>query len=263
MRVLPGGCGVRLRACVMGVDYIPESDSKAAVWMEVFAGKVVADPGAYFVSEEDAQAVDDAVMLFRQALTVSLTPETRTQPNVIRKNELRAEAERVVRQTAQRIRVDGRVSEMLRFSLGLRTTAQRRKYVGPPAGVPVLFVVHGLPGMVKVVVRDSVSQIGAARPKEAAGVQLFEAHPLLVGQHPDGGNIAIAEENLRLVGTFTRWPALVKPTVTMDGQNVTLVGRWITRRGETGPFGTPVSIRLLTANMTFNNAVTNTRQRAA
>ena len=49
----------------------------------------------------------------------------------------------------------------------------------------------------------------------------------------------------RFVGKFTRTPITLHPDIQTNGDEVQLIARWVTLRGETGRFGSIASIKLL------------------
>jgi hypothetical protein len=60
---------------------------------------------------------------------------------------------------------------------------------------------------------------------------------------PDASS-AIAEPiRFRFIGVYTRTPIRMYPPIRAHGDEVTYVARWVTRRGEPGPWGQPASIR--------------------
>lgn len=233
----------------MGADYIPERDGEAARWMRSLARGLVDHPELYRVSAEDAAEIEAAVVAFRAALARSLTPATRTRPAVSGKNDARKAAERLIRPMAQRIRTDTRIDAAAKVNIGLHPGGKRRRVVGPPASSPRLSLRATLDGWVTVKVSDSETG-RRARPREAVGMELYvSVRPAAAarGEVPAGEAGAMTGESMaawRFLGLFTATPFAVDPRAGGPGDEVTLMGRWVTRRGEPGAFGQAKAIRV-------------------
>jgi hypothetical protein len=213
----------------MGTDYIPERDHRAAVWMKLFAQELVASPSAYRATTDEASQIDDAVTAFRTANATAWAKGTRTRLAVLSKNETRKAAEQLIRPTAQRIRIDPTITPDLKIAIGLRPGTPRRRRVGPPGSVPVLAMAGQLSGVVDVKVTDSLTH-RAARPDGTIGYELYER--IVPAGMGDGD-----DQPWQFAGTYTSTPIRYQPSAQQPGDQVWLMARWVTRRGEVGTFG--------------------------
>src|SRR2546428_11525628 len=84
--------------------FIPDGDSKFADMARNFAQQIKNDPGRFYLSDEDAQRIEQAVVEFRDALAKSLHRFSRSMATTLLKDEARAKAERLVRNYGTLIR---------------------------------------------------------------------------------------------------------------------------------------------------------------
>ena len=255
----------------MGLDYIPERDYRAGYWMKHFSRALVEHAELYRTTPQDAQQIADLVHAFRTALARTHTPGVVSSSLCRAKNDARRTAERFIRSMAQRIRTDPQIDASLKIQIGLNPGQQRRRRVPPPESVPWLRASAETSGVIRIHVSDS--QTGRrARPRSAVGLQLFErvrprevvdAHP---APEPNGVANVGADETppgWRFVGVFTATPIRIYPSSTNPGDEVTLVARWFTRRGEGGPFGRPTSLRVPFGAVPRFNALQHDRRALA
>jgi hypothetical protein len=235
----------------MGADYIPEQDLKAAVWMKLFARRLVENPQLYRTSAEDAAEIDQRVRAFRTAHAIANAPVTRTIVNVSIKNSTRREAEKWIRPEAQRIRTDPRIRSSDKLAIGLKVYPKRRRHVGPPKSEPILNIDAHIRGVLKITVMDSAT-LGRARPRSAIGMQLYQRlRPRSVAEASTDSNSVNLPENgeaeqypWRYIGLITKTPHVMHPEIQEAGDEVTLIGRWMNRRGEVGHFGPEARIQV-------------------
>lgn len=224
----------------MGDDYIPEKNTEAALWMRCFANGLVESPQAYYILPEEAAEIDARVREYYTALATSLAPSTRTESANLVKDIARKAAEFVLRPAARRIRADRRISAEVKQNIGLAPYAQRRKRIPVPESVPVLHVRLELADYFTISVHDS-EKSGRGRPKEAGWMELYERiiPPNADGSYPPKNDPSIP---WRLIGSFTSTPIRHRPQDAVSGSMAMYGARWMSRRGEPGPFGSPCRI---------------------
>jgi hypothetical protein len=249
----------------MGIDYIPEKGYKAAIWMKNFARRLVEDPEGYLTTPEDAAQIDAVVLAFRTANANAHTPGVISSSLIRAKNDARKAAERLVRPAYQRVRTEPRIPSALKVRAGVQLTKKRRRYVGPPESAPNVFAECDNSGRVTIKVSDSV-RTRRAKPPQASGFELFErvrSQALIKAirerkrrtSDDKSGDVMTtttttaatsssaapmvraASKGWQYVGMFTAAPITIVPHTEQDGDLVTYAARWVSRRGEPGPFG--------------------------
>lgn len=220
----------------MGADYIPERDHCAGSWMKNFANQLVNQPEVYRTTPSEAAEIAALVHAFRTSVAVVHSPRTRTPIACEQKRVARKAAERLIRPAAQRIRVDPTISSQAKVNIRITLPSKRRRRVAPPEGSPLLIAKAMDTGLLRVLTTDRISG-KRAKPDGVIGLQLFER---VCPRNADPKS----RDTLpwRFVDVFTRSPFLYMPRIEAAGDEVSLTGRWVTRRGERGPFSQPISI---------------------
>jgi hypothetical protein len=216
----------------MGKDYIPEQDRQAAAWMRTFANGIAADPDRYMLAPSDVEAIQGVVADFRQKLAVALAPSTRTKGVVRSKDESRAIAEKILRPYAQRIKLNGQISNAAKIDVRVPPPHTRRTRRGVPGSRPLLNVVSATHGRHTLRYQDS-DKPGRGMPFGAVCLQVFRAIST-------NGPVSDPTQ-AQLCGCFTRSPAVVTFVPGDCGKTATYFARWASRRGEFGCWSMPAS----------------------
>ena len=216
-------------------DFIPRSDALALGFLQTFAGNIDLSPATYQMSLVEAAALVAAVNLFAVAYADSIDPLQRSPVKTAVKVETRANCENLVRRYASLIKYNGGISSAAKLAIGVNPVNPARSRVDVPASSPLLNVIGATPGSQTVRYADSTTPDRAARPFGAASLQLFVAIA--------AGPVAHAEE-AQFYGLFTKNPIAVGFDGADDGKVATYFARWNDRRGQTGPWSFPVSMRI-------------------
>ncbi len=218
----------------MANGYMPRADQPAKTWMRTFANGLLARPGIYGVTLSDAESVDAGVEVFELALARATDPPTRTRGSVCLKTETRVAAEQVIAQFYSMIKANRSVSNEDRIKIGMKPTRKRRGRVACPKSSPILnVVVH--PSAQHLLRFQNGDEIGKAKPAGAIALQVF---------------VAMADERVtdptqaHFLMAATRNPTRIQYERKDDGKVATYFARWISRRGETGPWSNPTSLRV-------------------
>ncbi len=216
-------------------DYLPSKDSDALAWMINFSTKITASPATYQVTAADAAAIATAVNGFDAALTIVQDPALKTEVSVATKDDTRTSAEQICRAYAGQIKVNLGVSDPAKISIGVPPPNTERNPIDVPDTSPILSVIAATPGAHTVRYSDSFTPDSAAKPFGAANMQVF---------------VAIAEEaasdptQATFYGAFTRNPVVVAFAAPDNGKQATYFARWTSRKGDTGPWSSPVSLAI-------------------
>jgi hypothetical protein len=219
----------------MANGYMPRRDLLASQWMQTFLEGLAAHPARYHVTPAEVAELALAVNAFIGALVRATTPATRTRGAVIAKDSARRFAELTVQPLYGRIKADRSISDEHKADIGVRPARVVPSHVGPPDQRPVLELAglepHGH------VLRWSVDGIppGSSKPPGAIGLVLVRCIAPQAVSNP---------EQMPYFGLFTRPKFLVPFHVHDDGQIASYAGRWITRRGQTGPWSFPLHFRV-------------------
>jgi len=216
-------------------DFIPREDTLALAWMQTFAGGIAAGPALYMLSPADAAAISAAVDAFDVALQVVLDPAERTKVTVAAKDDARRSAEQICRQYAGLIKLNAGVSDPDKIAIGVRPVNTSRDPVPVPQSSPLLNIIAATPGAQTLRYADASTPDKRAKPFGAASLQLFVSV----------GEAASADpEQAKFLGAYTTNPIGIGFEAGDDGKIATYFARWASRRGDTGPWSAPVSMRI-------------------
>lgn len=219
----------------MADSFIPTKEADAAAWMVTFAAGLSAAPGTYFISSPDAAAIQAEVDAFVDALAVVMDPAQRTTVTVAIKDGCRTSAEQICRQFASLIKYNSGISDADKIAVGVRPVNNSRSTVNVPGTSPLLNIIAATPSAQTLRYADSLTPDKAAKPFGATQIQIFVA----IGTAPVADPSAA-----QFYGAFTKNPVAVAFDAADDGKMATYFGRWASRRGDTGPFSLPVSMRI-------------------
>ena len=220
----------------MAQSYIPRPDAERFAWMRNFADHIVADASRYFISPDDAAAIDSAVVAFADAYRLALDPATATRPARIAKDQARKAVEDLCRSFASPIKTNRAILDADKSSIGVRPLNTNRTRIHCPQTQPSLEIVNAK--SVRHILRyHNPGHDGSAKPFGAIGVQLFL-------QVDDGPGLRGDPAKATYVGTFTRNPITVEFSRDDDHKKATYWARWVSRRGEVGPWSVPVCMSI-------------------
>jgi len=223
------------RSARMGRDYIPEADAAAANWMRAFANGIQSAPEAYMLSPANAAHISQIVQGFLDALLVSSSEATRTKVTVCAKDQKRAVAQRLCRTYAALIKHNLGIDDGLKVAIGVPPLNTSRTPRNVPQSSPQLNVVAATPGMHLLRYRDCGTPNSRAMPFGATQLQLFVA----VGERRARSPLVA-----RLCGCFTKNPVKVKHESADAGRVATYYARWVSQRGEFGPWSLAASMTI-------------------
>jgi hypothetical protein len=221
--------------------FIPDADSEFAQMARLFASHIAHDPKRFELSPDDAGAINQVAKEFRDALAVATRVGTRTKLTLMVKDEIRAKAERVIREYGNVIRANPRISHIHKEMIGVKERPARLRRRSCPQTAPILTFagstppIGSVPGKHILRYRDGLGRGCQAKPEGAARIELFvdlvgpgEAVPEYPGQ------------------TRGRWPWYVRsftknpielvhpmPSVPML---IVYWARWADATGEVGPW---------------------------
>jgi len=152
---------------------------------------------------------------------------------VERKSQARAAAEARCRVVAQQIRLNAGVADADKVAIGVRPVNRTRTKINCPATSPVVNILGCTPGVQMLMFRDSIQDTQRGKPFGATFLELVVAV---------GDQINNPLDAARPAGLHTRSPISVTFDQADVGKRATYYGRWVSRRGETGPWSLPTSM---------------------
>ena len=219
----------------MANDYIPPQDAQALAFMQTFAAGIVASPSTYMISAPEAAAIQAAVDQFAAAYADAVDPAQRTPVVVSLKDETRNAAEQLVRQYATLIKYNAGIANPDKIAIGVRPVNPNRDPVECPQTSPVLNVVAATQGTHTIRFADSLTPENRGKPFGASEIQLYVA----IDDEP-----VMDWNQARFIGKFTKNPMAVSFVPADNGRQATYFAKWASRRGETGPWSSPVTMAI-------------------
>lgn len=219
----------------MANDYIPAQDAQALAWMQTFAAGITANPATYFLSVADASGIQNAVDEFAAAYADAIDPAQRTPVNVATKDESRNNAAQLCRQFASLIKVNAGISNPDKIAIGVRPVNPNRDPIMCPQTSPLLNVIAATPGAQTLRFADSMTPETGAKPFGASELLLFVAVD---------DEIVIDPDTAKFYGKFTKNPVAVGFDAADNGKQATYFARWAGRRGDMGPWSSPVAMAI-------------------
>lgn len=247
--------------------FIPSADSDFALTARGFVCMVLRIRDELTLPEGMIEELEQSVQAFRDALALTTGPSTRTRPHIVAKNEARAEAERLVREVANIIRADPKVSRTHKTILRIQGLPRRAgetkcpqrapevRFLGSGDGVSAQAGVGGGSGVhvleywdVEVTQRPADVKYRKTRPPGAARLELFfdfvppgqpiPSHPAELSGWP------------RYLRSFTKRRMEVEVPQSHSGPMLVVYwGRWAGANGEVGRFSKPCVARWEGANV--------------
>lgn len=219
-------------------DYFPRSDSQLALWASSFSNNVAAAPADLGFTPADAAAIADAVEAYVAAHAATQARQTRTQLDVLGKNQARKTMIALLRRHVRLLRANSSLPPERLADLGLPALRAARAGVPGPATRPILQVLTDAPLRHRVRYSDAAAidrrdgagaraGAGAGKPAGVVGLQLF-CH---VGENPPADPL-----DARFVRLVTRQGQAVDFKPAQMGQSAFYYGRWQTATGDTGPW---------------------------
>ena len=217
----------------MSTNYIPAKDSLLDTWMQNFQAVIAASPATYGLLAADATAITAAYNSYHAAYTLLTVPATKTAPNVAAKDTAKAAALVTVRGYAQVIGNNQGVSNTAKSAAGLTVRATGRTPIPAPGTAPVLGFIGATPQVQTLKFADVSTPTTKKKPFGAIQMEVWS----FIGTTPPVGGPA----GCTFVGLFTKTPFALNYQAGDAGKTAYIYGRWVTRRGLTGPWSAVLS----------------------
>ncbi len=218
-----------------GHDYIPASDRGFRTWAEQFASNISADPARFMLTAAQAASIQQAVDDFVAAFSIATNEATRNRATIAVKDDARVAATSLLRRYAMLIKNNVGIDDEDKIAIGVRPINPKRERIGAPNTFPLLKLLGNTPGRQMMRYSDSCSPDSAGKPFGTTGLQLYIAK---------GDEKSAPRSEAAFHRMYTRNPVAVAFDEDDDGRVATYYARWVSAKGEQGPWSLPVSMRI-------------------
>ena len=223
----------------MANSYMPRKESEALAWMQVFAGGISANPALYMLLPADTTAISNTVDAFAAAYSVVMDEATNTRVTVRAKDYAFNSAQKICQQYYSLIKANTGIADTDKIAIGVRPVNRNRTPINCPQSSPLLNILSATPGIHTLRYHDTFTPTSSAKPFGATELQLF-----VTVDNDQQASTKGDPNDAKLVGKFTRNPISVDFTAKDGGKSATYYARWVSRRGETGPWSAPVTMHI-------------------
>lgn len=215
--------------------YMPKSDSGKRVWMENFIRTIADAPDVYGFSADDVDHYTRVIGSYLDAHRRAKDPDRRTTTTVREKNDARERAVELCRTRAMQIKADPTLTHAQKLAVGIHVDDDILTPVQRPHGIPKIVVLGSPTGghTIRFLPRDAFGS--KAKPKGVTHMLLYAA----IGDEP-----GLGVQHARLLGAYTKQPFDVNypPGCGVEGKHATYYGRWLTGKGDIGPWSPGASM---------------------
>ena len=215
-------------------DYVPAPDADFDGWQANWVTFAVANAAALGIDPlVDISAIQAAQTAWDTDYDEHLTAQASAQAARAAKDAERATYVALLRSFSQQIQKRTGTTDAQRGGLGITIPDTEPTPVPAPTTAPVLNIVTS--ERLRHIVEASKTALeggGLGKPTGVRGVQLWRKI---------GDPTPTAESDFEFVSEFTRTRMTLKYQMTQGGQTVYYQARWVSTRGQTGPWGELVS----------------------
>ena len=219
-------------------DFIPTRDQDFKGFAQGFADELSKSPGAYGISQADADTVVRAFDLFAEADARAMNPSTRTKGTVDAKNEARNALRDLIRTFASQFRANMGISTQALIEVGVQRRPQtlgRRKC---PQTSPAINLKARTPGHDELTYSDSLTLASGSgrKPHGAARLELFASY-----DHDHKGELPPVDAIY--LGSYRKSPIEVPHGAHLKDGEPTYWGRWAGHNDDVGPWSLPATFQ--------------------
>jgi len=213
-------------------DYIPDSDADFLIWLTKFVNYLSNWTTQLHLTTAEVTPLTDFPDLFRDAITNADGAQANFRGAVAARETLRDTIEGAIRPLVGRLQGTASVTDEQRENMGITVRSTTRSRVAAPTTRPVVTIDTRQRLEHTVIFVDESTPNTKAKP---AGVQGCEIYTKVGGAPPADPS------ELKYLATDTRTPYVVDFDGAQAGQIAYYMTRWVSTRGETGPWSQTVS----------------------
>lgn len=216
----------------MGQDWIPSADTDLSAWVQNFLAYANANLAALGLTVADLADLQVAVTSWGSAYPAHVAAQTAAASARQHKDGVREEIETALRPLVNRIQAAPSVTDAHREGLGITVRATTRSAVGAPTTRPVSTVDTSQRLRHTIAFVDELTPTSRAKPNGVSGCEIW----VKVGNAPPAD-----PTELGYLATDTRTPYVAEFDGADAGKTAYYMLRWVSTRGETGPWSQTVS----------------------
>lgn len=207
-------------------DYIPSKEVDLVPWALNAQTVLSAAPTDYGLDAGQVSSFASLRVAFKNAWDTANDPGTRTPVAVAAKDTAKADMLFSIRQLAQIARKYPLITDELLSDAGFTVPDPTPTPVPAPTSAPVLAEFDHSPLTISLRFRDNVLSNPRSKPQGAIAMQLY---------YKTGDTPPASIDDCVFAGQFSKIPCQVNFAPAAGGMQVHFIGRWVTRRGLTGP----------------------------
>ena len=216
----------------MGIDYIPASDADFDVWSKNFVDYVVANAATMGITPAQVTSLQGGQTDWGAKYPASITKQAEAFSATQAKNDARGEYEDLVRSLVGMVQANPSVTDPQRQALGITVRSTTRTANSAPASRPVATIDISQRLQHTINFSDESTPTSRAKPDGVQGCEIW----MKVGEPAPAG-----PSDVHYLALDTRTPYVVRFDAADAGKTAYYMLRWMSTRGETGPWSTTVS----------------------
>lgn len=216
----------------MATDYIPASDADFDAWQQNLVNYVVANAAALGVPPADVTSIQGFNGSWGTKYPAANTATASANAATQEKNDCRSDFEGFLRPFVGRIQSSSSITDAQRQALAITVRSTSRTAVAAPTSKPVATIDTSQRLRHTINFVDETTPTSRAKPE---GVQGCEIWMKIGDPAPAGPN------DVHYLALDTRTPYTVEFEAADAGKTAYYMLRWISTRGETGPWSQTVS----------------------
>ncbi|MBN1517126.1 hypothetical protein JXA32_11245 [Candidatus Sumerlaeota bacterium] len=216
----------------MAGNYIPQNDADFHQWQTIFVAYVLDNTEALKLTEEQIGRLESLSLEWNAAYPEAASLKDAWQAGVKRKNDAQDELEGLIRALVRQFQADPDMTDERRTAMNIPVRDDVHTPSGDVTTRPILHVDGNQRLQSLIRVFDESTPNSRKRPDNASG---FELRAKVGGEAPAGPD----DFNLPL-GYEPRSPHLEEWDDDQGGQKAWIIGRWIAKNGNPGPWSETV-----------------------
>jgi hypothetical protein len=213
-------------------DFIPASDAEFDGWLQNFVDYVVANAAALGASPADVTALQGMQTDWAAKYPASNSAYAASLAATQSKTDSRAATEAFIRPFVGRLQSSSSVSDAQRQALGITVRSSTRTPVGPPSSKPLGTIDTSQRLRHTIAFVDESTPTSRAKPDGVQGCEIWTK----VGDPAPGG-----PNDVHYLALDTRTPYVAEFEGGDAGKTAYYMLRWVSTRGEPGPWSQTVS----------------------
>lgn len=215
--------------------FYPRGDADLVPWGHQFNIYMLSNFAALGLTATDSAILNGAWINFRIRYAAHVKAQAAAVAATATKAQARREYEAILRPAVRRIQSNGAVTDAQRGALGITIPDRTRTPVAAPTSRPLVQVDFSRRLVHRVAYVDEAAPTRRARPRGMVGAEVW-VKVAAPGEAPPTG-----AAELKFLQLSTRSPAVVEYNGDRAGHTAHYMLRWLSRRGQPGPWSETAS----------------------